>query len=440
MESQLISDLLQHLLLVPMVLLWFLPMRHYLAMPAERLALLWGAVLLVLIPLSAWLTTCTGLSLNFCALFFAPLLFLLYRRSLRAEFWKSLSFFMLVIAIMYFTLNYSIAFDAWVHPGGMPTRPSLRGAVFHLGLGWGFCFTLGPLLYLFGSQLADRLENPLVWSTFIPTSVLHILVNIAVQPKHYRGLYAGNNYIFYLVFISLSFSSLLLTWIIFYYDALLLIQGADQKEELQLLRQQERQYAIQRRHYETVRRLRHDLRQSIYMLNTLAKKGDLPAIRAYLSEYMHSFPEAELHHYSSNPYLDALLNYYAGQYQKAAIRMNWQIDYSVSLSGAVSVVDLCGMLGNVLENVLNACMQLPEESRRHAFSMRQQQDELYIVSENSCADTAQRQDSRSKGRFESEDGHGIGLSSIQVTARKYHGFAQFSQSAGEFQIDIMLKL
>ena len=63
---------------------------------------------------------------------------------------------------------------------------------------------------------------------------------------------------------------------------------------------------------------------------------------------------------------------------------------------------------------------------------------LYIVSTNTFDGIVKKE----KNQYQTtrKNGHGIGLSSIQLTVEKYNGTVQFSNDDSRFYVDIMIPI
>ena len=116
------------------------------------------------------------------------------------------------------------------------------------------------------------------------------------------------------------------------------------------------------------------------------------------------------------------------------MKLRWE----VSLKDCkVSDNDLCGMLGNLLENVYHACLKVEMKDRFHKLSVLLKNDrDLYIVSSNSFDGAIQKKD----GKYASSvEGSGIELSSIEITAEKYNGIAGSPRRQDLF-IDVVMEV
>ena len=103
----------------------------------------------------------------------------------------------------------------------------------------------------------------------------------------------------------------------------------------------------------------------------------------------------------------------------------------------ITDIDLCGMIGNILENAITACRSLEKDKRWIQFTALTLNDaQLCIVATNSFDGNVRQ----SAGRYLSthRDGKGTGLLSIASTAAKYGGAAEFSHKNNEFYTDVMI--
>ena len=120
--------------------------------------------------------------------------------------------------------------------------------------------------------------------------------------------------------------------------------------------------------------------------------------------------------------------------QDIGITLDWEI--SLPKGGIpVSDIDMCEILGNILENAILACKNVSEK-RYIELAIRSDSSGIYIVTTNSFDGMVDEKD----GRYLSTRGHktGLGLKSITSTAEKYGGAARFSHKDKEFYTDVVL--
>ena len=119
-----------------------------------------------------------------------------------------------------------------------------------------------------------------------------------------------------------------------------------------------KRFAALYRYLNETRALRHDFRQHLRVLSGLAQSGKTEE----LAEYLASLEDVPvLVRYSANPTVDALIAYYAALAENQATHIDWALELPEELN--MRTTDFCAILGNLVENALQAVEKLPEEQR-----------------------------------------------------------------------------
>ena len=215
------------------------------------------------------------------------------------------------------------------------------------------------------------------------------------------------------------------------------MEKAAMEEKNRMLEIQESFYQAQMRYIDEGARMRHDFKHTIATLDDLSVKGDLQAIRDYLNQYKSLQPEREAMSFCRNVPVNAILNYYAHLSEEMNIAMDLEID--MPNEPGIPDVELCSLLGNVLENAILACGDVPEPERSIDLAVRiKGGSNLIIVCTNSFDGNPRIKD----GKYLStrRGGSGLGLKSIASTAAKYGGIARFHHEDREFYSDVMIPI
>ena len=366
-----------------------------------------------------------SLGVNGDLVFFAVIImcFVFYYRMVKCGLGEKLAIFFLAIALLSFMSDYAIAVDAWIHPTENRSDSCVMATGVQLIFSVSLTLLLAHLLLKYGCRLVDQLFHARVWYVMIPAPLIFSAGNYVIQPRDYSHLYFGNMFFLYLFVLSGMFLLMLIIYVSFYFVAMELIQSLDQRERIQLMQMQEHQYIAQQKYIEESSRIRHDFRQSAITMLNLAEQNDVEALN-------------EIRAWCRNLSVNALLNYYETLLEMYGVRRRWEISLS---DCKISDNDLCGMLGNLLENVYHGCLTAKEGERFHHFSvLLKNERDLYIVSSNSFDNEVRKKD----GKYASsrKDGSGIGLSSIRITAEKYNGTARFSHDDKVFYIDVVMEV
>lgn len=212
------------------------------------------------------------------------------------------------------------------------------------------------------------------------------------------------------------------------------------ENELQnLTRFQQLQYDKIAGEMESTSRLRHDLRHHLNALGALNAQGKQDEITEYLRQYGAVYYRLDRHQFSGDPVVDSVLEYYLALAGEAHVPVNCQ----VSLEGASGVepVDMTVLLGNCLENALEALHRLPEGQRRLSIELIPVNAMLLLRIQNTCMLSHGSGEPAGWEAFASSKGpgrQGVGLRSVTAIAEKYDGSAQFQCKDGLFTTRVFL--
>ncbi len=201
--------------------------------------------------------------------------------------------------------------------------------------------------------------------------------------------------------------------------------------------------------YSGIRSMKHDMKNTLsVVLRLAAEKGESgnEELQAYLSGLNQTFDSLDFHFKTGNSVIDTLLSM---KYHEALrIVPDLQIDVRKLLLSRDLVIqsyDIGVILGNALDNAIEACRKLKEkEPEAKAFIRLSsiQKDRLLIFKiENSFDGKLKRK--RQTGLPETDKAdkkiHGIGLANIKNTAEKYQGTMGYKTDGRVFILSVMVK-
>jgi signal transduction histidine kinase len=208
-------------------------------------------------------------------------------------------------------------------------------------------------------------------------------------------------------------------------------------------RQMERQLSMQKEHYrqltgqiETARAASHDLRHHMRTLGSLADRGALEEIRGYLAEYEPQANTGSVVTYSNHPAADAILHYYAGTASQIHAEFSAVLQLPRSLE--ISDTDLCILLGNLLENAVEACRRQTTGRRFIYLRGKTEGQQLRLVLDNSYDGLLKEKD----GRYYSSKrkGFGIGMHSVRTIVEAHGGLISFEAEEHVFKASVLIPL
>ena len=206
-----------------------------------------------------------------------------------------------------------------------------------------------------------------------------------------------------------------------------------------LLRIQHDQYSMLQARIAENRRARHDFRQHLRVIQDCVKRGDLEDLKSYLAEYEKQFPSHSDHIYCNSYAVNAILAFYADKAENHNIRLDVKIQ--MSDTPVIPETEFCVLLGNLLENALDACQTGRSESKTSQPFIRV----CAIQTGTSTLSITVDNTSVFKPTWINEKlvstkaaGSGIGTESIRMIAEQYRGDARFEWKDGVFYASVML--
>ena len=200
-------------------------------------------------------------------------------------------------------------------------------------------------------------------------------------------------------------------------------------EQAELL---ERDYTAVNRAYQVNAKLFHDLHNHIGVLRqflTHEKYGE--AVR-YLDELQAPVRNLTATVWTGDETADYLINSKAAAAEAAGIRFQVQVEFPRRTN--IRSVDLCAILGNLLDNAIEAARQVESPERRTAaLTIRRIHQMLVIKVENSFAGAPVQEKGELKTTKTEGGLHGWGLKSAQAAAEKYDGMVQAGVSGEVFR-------
>ncbi len=414
------------------------PMRHQFVYSKKKSLALTGIFLAVVLIITRFVEAILDIRFNQALPLLLSMSYLGYNLLFKASFYKKLYVFVTVAALMCFMGNITNGIDTIRYPTSKISELSLEASVILGGLSF-FCaiITFKPFTTDL-CMLVDEYNVKKTWLASTLPSLIFLVSNILIIPRRYETLL---NPRLRLAFWGVLFGTLLL-FVIIAFNFVVIVKEEMKRlhdtERLNLLEMQEDLYKKQQLYMDQTRIQRHDFRHAIHTLSALANENDLEGVKSFLAAYSEALPEKTVSRFTENLAVNALLNHYRDFAKTSEIALSWEIDLPKEL-GTISDSDFCGMLGNILENAIIACKELPVEERFIDLSIRcEGNSEIYVVAANSFSGKTNVQ-----GEVyltTRKHGNGIGLESVKATAEKYNGAANFSHEGNEFYSEVVLNM
>lgn len=188
---------------------------------------------------------------------------------------------------------------------------------------------------------------------------------------------------------------------------------------------------------ERIKMLSHDLKHSLIQWRTLAQdKGDSKALQSIL-EYEKQLSSSLLINVE-NENANAIINqkfWEAGQHD-----IDFEVEGAFHKDLLISSLDLCSLLGNLLDNALEAASQVKTQHLRSIkLKLSRRNNFLLVFVENGYAVPPIMKDGLFLSSKKDNGLHAIGTQSIQYIAEKYSGVVNHSLDENWFKSTVMLK-
>ena len=187
--------------------------------------------------------------------------------------------------------------------------------------------------------------------------------------------------------------------------------------------------------YMTMRGWRHDYHNHLQSIKAHIKLEQYEEVIKYLNDLEVDLKDVSNLVETGNVELDAILN------AKISLALNHQIkvDYKAAVPEKLTVknIDLCVLLGNLIDNAVEAC-DLMSEKKFIRLYIGVFKSQLYISVTNSTKELIRKLDD--EYITTKRGNHGHGLKRINNIVNKYDGFINRKNEPGVFVTEIMLPL
>ncbi len=189
--------------------------------------------------------------------------------------------------------------------------------------------------------------------------------------------------------------------------------------------------------YRQVRGWRHDYRNHIQNMKIQLADGNYGKLNEYLDSLACDLDTVDTVIKTGNVMADAILNSKLAAAEKLNVRLNVKANVPEHLK--MTDVELCSVLGNMLDNAIEACAALPENQRFMRVYIGKLKGQLYLSVQNSAGKVRKEKGTYISTKSDSGE-HGYGLFRIDRIAKKYGGYVNRQNEEGVFAAEIMIPL
>ena len=188
--------------------------------------------------------------------------------------------------------------------------------------------------------------------------------------------------------------------------------------------------------YMNMRGWRHDYHNHIQVIKAQMALERYPEVNAYLDELEQDLDRVDTYVKSGNLMADAILNSKLSIADRQQISIKCKAELPQQLS--ISDIDLCVILGNLLDNAIEACEKIETDRRFLRVYIAVNKKQLYISIQNSAKEEL---DFNERNYISTKRGnHGLGMKRVKLLVDKYEGFLNLQNEPGIFAAEISIPL
>lgn len=204
-------------------------------------------------------------------------------------------------------------------------------------------------------------------------------------------------------------------------------------QEKQLASLREIYYQGIQREQTQVRTLRHDLRNHLTVLQNLIESGKTEKAEDYVKQILGSPALRGTRQLCSNAAANAVLSAKAEEMTHLGLEGDFQVSLPESLP--IADMDLCALLGNALDNAMEAAVKA--ENKKISLRCRVSKGMLMLKVTNALAGDEREDLTTTKA---DQKHHGFGLAEMGEIARRYGGTLEAKTDGGCFVLLVCLSL
>lgn len=259
----------------------------------------------------------------------------------------------------------------------------------------------------------------------IPAGTVIMLFSIFMNPEVSRNMM--------LVCMVCAFAINLFTFYLYDQISSLLVGQMNQKVTEEQNRFYEHQVKMMKATLDSMKTIRHDLKNKLSPLYGLAKAEKYEELTEQLSELTSLYSINREYAKSGNGTIDSIINYKLQQAESESISISADVIVPAEIS--IPTFDVAVILGNLIDNAIEAVSKVSD--RWIEIKLKYTKGRL-IIEINNAYDGKIAGKEELISRKADKGNHGIGIKSVQTVLKKYDGAIQFAHDSNKFTVKALL--
>jgi len=187
--------------------------------------------------------------------------------------------------------------------------------------------------------------------------------------------------------------------------------------------------------FDALRIMKHDYKFHLRTALDMLKSGNLEKSKEYLSGLHEQIENKELPNFCGNAVINSLVSDYAGKCKELNIEFN--VSISIPQEFTVMNYEMCIVLGNLLENAVEACQAL-ERNRQIKLVLKPKGEQLILMVRNTF-DGRVVLDGEKFVSTKRDDSGGIGLESVKAVVDRFGEMFRINYDNEFFSVFVLWK-
>ncbi|WP_160316126.1 sensor histidine kinase [Acetobacterium bakii] len=196
-----------------------------------------------------------------------------------------------------------------------------------------------------------------------------------------------------------------------------------------------KQFELMESSLKTTKAMRHDLRNHLSAIYALVEKGEKDAALKHLTKMTDVYDDKKQYACTENIDIDSILNFKIQAAEQQNIKI--ALDLSIPEKMRIHSFDLAIILGNLLDNAIEAVTEL-EKERQIKTKINYDKGRLIILVENPYQGERLKVGNRYPTTNTEPSQHGLGLENVQSVLQKYDGSMEINQQEKVFSVSLLL--
>ncbi len=187
--------------------------------------------------------------------------------------------------------------------------------------------------------------------------------------------------------------------------------------------------------WNNVKKLRHDLKNHFAVLRGKLDENDTESCKQYLSKLDNTVDSMGDFIKSGNSVIDYLINSKLSRLENVQVLVSGYVGNYKD----IEEIDLACILGNVLDNAIEAQEHVVGEKRIELHFLQKNSNRV-IICKNTINESVLQKNKELKSTKDFGDLHGLGHQIVESTVQKYNGLVNYYEDDGMFGVQIVIPI